>query len=152
MSGKKKRTPAEVLRAIEEQRWKDEAARIAALSDAEVDAEIRADGGDPQAIRARGKAFVDQLLAPREEPGWRERAKAKLEAVRALADKWDAPRPRLSRKEIEQRIEAARHDARFAQPVAALFRKRSMEESSDEELLEMLDEIELLRRLADEKE
>jgi Uma2 family endonuclease len=33
------------------------------MSDAELDAQIRADGGDPAAIRARGRTFLFRLLA-----------------------------------------------------------------------------------------
>lgn len=36
-----------------------------AMSDEEVDAEIRAHGGDPEAIGQRGAAFVAELLAKR---------------------------------------------------------------------------------------
>jgi hypothetical protein len=71
-----------------------------------------------------------------------------LEAARAAAS--DAPRAaRLPRGELVARVEAARKDPRFAQPVAVAFHKRSLEQSTDDELAAMLDAIELLKALAE---
>jgi hypothetical protein len=48
------------------------------------------------------------------------------------------------------RIDRARNDPRFTAPVAALFRSKTPEASTDEELQALLDQIELLAKLEDE--
>jgi hypothetical protein len=76
----------------------------------------------------------------------------KVEDFRAVAAaKRTAPREKLSREELWKRVESARNDPRFAAPVAALFRSKTPEASTDEELQALLDQIELLAKLADAK-
>jgi hypothetical protein len=71
--------------------------------------------------------------------------------AKALARASSAPRtPRdLSRDALLARLEVARLDPRFAAPLAAAFRNRTAEASTDEELAALLDEIEQLKRIAD---
>jgi len=59
---KKKRTPEEAWKALEKIAVQDEAERVAELSDAELDAELRAEGFDPPRVRARGAAIADELM------------------------------------------------------------------------------------------
>ena len=142
----KKRSPEEILRAIEQTEADADLAEIAAMSPGELDAKIRAEGGDPVAIGERGARLAEELLARRKRLRWQ--AKAHGEMGRALAKMKEAPKtPKLPRAELLARIEAARTDLRFRAPVAAAFRKRTAEESSDEELARLLDEIEMLRKL-----
>ena len=73
---------------------------------------------------------------------------ARLDAFRALAAEQRArPREKLSRRDLLDRLGAARKDPRFDAPVAALFRDKSPEASTDDELWALLDQIELLAKL-----
>jgi hypothetical protein len=68
MSSKKKLSPDEAWDALEAASLEEEAARITALSDADLDRELGRHGLDPKAIRARGAAIGKRLAAAREEP------------------------------------------------------------------------------------
>jgi hypothetical protein len=59
---KRKRTPEELVQAIERMADDDEAERIAELGEKDLDREIREAGGDPEGIAARGQALVDRLV------------------------------------------------------------------------------------------
>jgi hypothetical protein len=143
---KKKRSPAELLRAIQRTEEDDDLAEVAAMSASELDASIRAEGGDPKAIGERGARLAEELLARRKRLRWTAKARGNTESALAKMDA--APRtPKLPRAELLARIEAARSDGRFKAPLAAAFRKRTAEESTDEELRRLLDEIEMLRTL-----
>jgi hypothetical protein len=150
---KKKRTPQEVVRAIEEQALVDEQERVKNLSDAGVDAEIRGAGGDPEGIASRAEAFVAKLKEKRRAE-WEASARDKLDAARSVLSKREA-RPGvaktrgLTRQELIERIEAARNDPRYTQKIAVAFRDRKLDESTDEQLEAMLDSIEDLVRLDD---
>jgi len=147
MSGKEqKRSAEDVLRAIDQIDADDDLAAIEAMAPADLDASIRASGGDPDAIGARGARLAEELLARRKRLRWQ--AKAHGDMASALAKMNEAPRtPKLPRGELLARVEAARDDARFRAPIAAAFRKRTADESTDEELRGLLDEIEMLRKL-----
>jgi hypothetical protein len=142
----KKRTDVELWDALEKMADDDELERVMNMTDAEVAEEIRANGGDPDAIGQRGQALANRLM--REQ--WQKAAKAKLEAARAVLDK---PGPRkargLSRDDLLKRIEIARSDPRLGGSIAVAFHKRTLDESSDAELEAMLDSIEDLVRLED---
>jgi hypothetical protein len=56
-----RRTPEDTLDVIEESADSDEAERILALSDSALDQELRAEGFDPKAVRARGAALAARL-------------------------------------------------------------------------------------------
>jgi hypothetical protein len=131
------------LRAIEESEWVDELEEIEALSSEEVDARIRAEGGDPEAIGAAGKAFAEAQLAKRKATlAMHER----LEAFRTEA----AARrrgPALPRAALLARLEGARVDPRFAAPVAMMFRQKTAEASTDAELQALVESIDLLSKL-----
>jgi hypothetical protein len=144
-----KRDPVALWRALQEQAMEDELAEIEAMSDEELDAHIRANGGDPEAIRASGAAFVKELLAAREANAWRQAVAKKNEAARAIVDE-KKKGPKLSRDELLSRLRRARNDPRFAEPVAALFHGKSEQASTDEELQALIDQIELLAKLDEE--
>jgi hypothetical protein len=139
----RKRDGLELLRALEESEAMDDLEEIEALSDEELDARIRAAGGDPEAIRARGKAFAGAQLA-------------KSEASRVMLERLEAFRveaarkrggPALPRAALLERLEQARRDPRFATPVAMLFRQKSAEASTDAELQALVESLELLSKL-----
>jgi hypothetical protein len=144
----RKRSDLELLKAIRDGEADDDVAEIMAMSEAELDAYIRANGGDPDAIGAAGEALAKEMLAKHERNA---PVHARLDAFRALAAEQRArPREKLSRGDLLDRLEAARKDPRFDAPVAALFRDKSPEASTDEELWALLDQIELLAKLEDE--
>jgi hypothetical protein len=142
MATKKPRTDAETFDLLQADAELD---RIKHLTSSEVQAEIRADGGDPKGIGARGAALAAKLLAER-GLDWKTRANARKESLGKAVGAWPSFAG-LSRDELRARVQAARTDARFAAPVVAAFRKRNEEEASDDELRALLEEIEVLRRL-----
>jgi len=142
MSTKKPKTDAEVFDQLHADAELD---RIKHLTPDEVSAEIRADGGDPEAIGARGAALAAKLLAER-ALDWKTRAARRKEAMDRSIGEWPSFKA-LSRPELLARIHTARSDARFSAPVVAAFRKRGEEDVSDDELRAILEEIEVVRRL-----
>jgi len=141
---KRTRTPEETWDAIRRQAESDEIDRFLKMTRAEVDASLRAQGHDPAAVRAEGGAFVKKLRADQDRLAWQK------EAVEGLAKEQArlAARPPkyagLPRRELLERVTAARANPRFAQPVAVLFRNRKAEETSEEELRAILEEIDAL--------
>ncbi|MGO9000285.1 MAG: hypothetical protein ACLQVI_43720 [Polyangiaceae bacterium] len=135
-------------KAIKEAEIQDDVDEVLAMSDAELDAFISAHGGDPAKLRADGEALAKELDARRDRLAWHDEMDKKLGDFRATAAELRAaPREKLSRDELMSRIQRARTDSRFAAPVAALFRKKTPEASTDEELQALLDQIELLAKL-----
>jgi hypothetical protein len=57
----KKRTPAQAWDALENMAFDDEVDRVLALSDEQLDAELKESGLDPQRVRERGQALGEQL-------------------------------------------------------------------------------------------
>jgi hypothetical protein len=143
--------PSALWKSLKEGEALDDVEEVLAMSDSELDAYLTAHGGDPARIRASGEALAKELDARRDRLAWHGDMHKKLDAVRATAAaKRAAPREKLSRAELVARIERARTDARFAAPVAALFRSKTPEASTDDELQALLDQIELLATLEDE--
>ncbi|MDD5308693.1 MAG: hypothetical protein PHU25_15355 [Deltaproteobacteria bacterium] len=119
-----------------------------AYSEEDVDAAIRAAGGDPDAIGREGKDLGAQLLE-RNRLAWQEEARRRLLSARSAISP-AADRPRLPKSEMLRQIDLARRDPRLSAPVVAAFRKRKPEEANEDELHELLAEIEMLRQLASE--
>jgi hypothetical protein len=145
MSSKKndppRRTPEELWKALEELADTDEAERIHALSDEDLDAELRADGLDPTNVRAEGSAFVKALFDRRD----RETAAARaIEAREARLEARAARRGTLSRDELVTRIGLAAHDPRLEEKMAVGFRNRDTAAATVAELESMLEEMEEL--------
>jgi hypothetical protein len=143
MSGDAKKDPAALWRTLKEQEIEDDIEEISAMSDEELDRHIASEGGDPAAIRARGKALGERLAA--EQEAWKTETMEKLEALRAEAASL-RQQPRLTRAELLARLDAARNDPRFEEPVATLFQKKAPEASTDEELQTLVDAIALLSK------
>jgi hypothetical protein len=138
---KAKPTASEVVDAIWEMHLDDELERIATISDADLDAEVRALGGDPTGIRNRGAAFALGEIA-RIEKREKSQKQATERLTRALEARDKAPKtPALPRAELLARIELAMKRPNFAQPMKMAFKKRKREEASDEELRSLLDAI-----------
>jgi hypothetical protein len=144
----KKQTPASLWKAIKESEIQADVDEVLAMSDAELDAYLTAHGGDPEEIRAAGEALAKELDARADRLAWHGEMHQKLDDFRAVAAATRAAsRPKLARRELLDRIALSRADARFAAPVAALFRDKKPEASTDEELQALLDQIELLAKL-----
>jgi hypothetical protein len=149
MSKPAKRKAGETLDAIFEMHLDDELERIAAMSDEDLDAEVRALGGDPEGIRNRGAAFVTKERA-RIESLSKLRADAASRLARALEAKNNAPKtPALPRKELLARIDKAMSRPTFGAQVALAFKNRKRETASDEELRSFLDTIAELEAIAE---
>jgi hypothetical protein len=155
MAETRKRTAGETLDALrrlaKDDRLDDALADTRSKTDDEIARAIEAEGGDAKGIGERGAALAARLLERRERlSGWQERAAAALAKATARARQLPRTPPSLGRAELERRLSIARADPRFTAPVAAAFRNRSAEESTDEELAALLDEIEILKGLARE--
>ncbi|MGO8995143.1 MAG: hypothetical protein ACLQVI_17650 [Polyangiaceae bacterium] len=138
-----KRDGAALYRALQEQEALDDLDEIEAMSDEQLDQYVTANGGDPKAIRARGKAHAEAML---ERSTANQAVLERLEAFReqAAAHRSGPPLPRVA---LLARLETARQDPRFAAPVAMLFQKKTAEACTDAELQALVDSIELLAKL-----
>jgi hypothetical protein len=72
--------PDEAWDALEKMALDDEAERVGALSDEEIDAELASEGLDPKALRARGAALAAKLKAAVPAPVVELGVKARLPA------------------------------------------------------------------------
>jgi hypothetical protein len=136
---KKKRSAEELWRVLEDEAASDEMERIGKLSSKEVDDELRAAGIDPDRVGAAGAAYADRMNARRDRElhpaNELERAKARLRARTAR-------RGKMSRSELQGRIDALRNDPALPAPARVLFRNKTEEEASDAELESLLSELE----------
>lgn len=135
-------------RTLREQRVMDDLDEIAAMSPEELDADIRANGGDPDKIAAAGVALVKKLTEDRARLAWHRASEARLERFREEAAA-SATREKLPRATLLARLEAVRNDPRFSTQVGAAFQNKTFEESTDQELQTLVDQIELLAKLED---
>jgi hypothetical protein len=136
-----KRTPEEVWKAITRQAEEDEIDRFLAMSDEEVDAELRAHGGDPAEIRRAGAKLAEKLAADRDRLAWQYEAAAGLAREQAKLEARPKKYDGVPRAKLEELLAAARKSPRFPQPIAVMFRNRKPEEASDDELRALLEEI-----------
>lgn len=138
-------TDEELLASLEKAHAED--VLSSAYSTEEVVASIRADGGDPEGIGQRGVAFVKQLLDKR-RLAWQEAARQKLKAAGPLfIDKKKSARGNAPKEMLLSEMLRARQDPVTGASVNAMFRNRSPEEISTEELQGMLEDIEDLKQL-----
>ena len=117
-----------------------------AVTDAEVDQELREAGGDPAEIVKQGRAVVAQLLE-RRRLAWQDEARKKLAAQRALLQP-SARRAQRTRPQLLAEIQRVRTDPALRGTAAMAFHKRKPEETSGEELEQMLEEFEMLKKLS----
>ena len=66
MNEKKARTAAETWNKVQAMGIDDDLEDISSMTDAEIDAELEAAGGDPKAIGERGRELAARLIASRE--------------------------------------------------------------------------------------
>jgi hypothetical protein len=145
------RGPVALWQAIQDSAIDDELEEITSMSDKELDGYIAANGGDPAKLRASGSALAKELFERRERLAWQGDMEKKVAAFQATAAAARAaPKEKLSRAQLLARIDVARTDPRFTAPVAALFRQKTAEASTDEELEALLEQIALLAKLEEE--
>jgi len=135
---KKSLTEQQLLERLDESLAKD--VLTDAYSPDEVNAAIRAAGGDPAALGQRGAELVKQLLKER-RLSWREAAKQSLAETQSVSD--DADLATLSREQLLRAIEEARKEPSLSGVVGA-FHKRKPEQASQEELRALLSEMRTL--------
>jgi hypothetical protein len=139
---RKERTEAELWKALE------------ALGDDPLDPSVpretldralRDAGVDPEAVRARGAALVSKL---KEEHrlAWQEEARRRRDAMTLRAKKVVVPSD-TPREEVLRRLNDLRRNPKFGAPILTAFHKRKPEESSDEDLRRLLEDVEELRAL-----
>lgn len=116
--------------------------------EAAVDDELRELGVEPIALAKRGADFVSNLLE-QERLSWQTRARERGDRMGALASHVVAA-VELGRSAILQRLDELRSSGSTSgYAVAAAFRKRKPEESSDDELRALLEDMEALRAIED---
>jgi hypothetical protein len=110
-----------------------------------LDQTLRGGGVDPDALRKRGAELVAKL---REEHrlSWQAEARRRRDAMGHRATKMTVP-PGTPRAEMLGRLNDLRSNPKFGAPVMTAFHKRKPEESSDEDLRMLLEDIEELRAL-----
>jgi hypothetical protein len=140
----KKQTDAELFDALAAEA---ELVRIGALSKSDLKGELGAAGFDPDAVGRRGAELAQKLLAKRAgvAGGWKDAARAKRDAMRAKVGTLPSFAT-MARSELLALVQAARTDARYGAVIAS-FHKRGDEEATDEELRDLLEQIEAVRRL-----
>lgn len=147
--GTKPKDEVEALRLFTESLAAESVTEQASIAD--VDQDLRDAGGDPEAIGMRGAALVQELLEKR-RLDWQVQARAKQAALseRNAARKAER-RPRGTRTQMLASINEYRSDPTMGNAVSVSFRKRLPEASSDDELAELLDELELLHEMKNDK-
>lgn len=148
----RKRNDAETWVAIENARADEHARELLAMSGEEVDRELEGAGLDPAAVRVQGEALVAKLRERHARLGWQAGAREKLDRVREIAQQRRGKYASLPRAVLLARIAAAKNDARFAGQVAMMFHKRGEGESSDEDLAEILEKLDVLGAIADDED
>jgi hypothetical protein len=130
-------------RSVEEQQADQDLEEILAMSDEEIDRELIAMGSDPKAIRAKGAAMARAASERNARYALHHAMRNRVEGLAQGAT--STPRP--PRAELLARIKVAAGNPKFARPAAAMFRKKSAEDCTDEELAMLLEQLELLAKL-----
>ena len=117
-----------------------------AYSDEEISAHIKALGGDPVTIGQRGAELAQRLLDSR-RLAWMPAARKQREFMEQITRARTSRAQRRSRPELEEALVAARADSELYPRIEGFWRKRRPEESTDEELAELVEEIESLKLL-----
>jgi hypothetical protein len=118
------------------------------LPEAAVDEELKAMGIDPALLAKRGREFV--VKAKEEERlSWQKHAQERRNQLQARASKAAGTKvAAMDRKAILGRLDELRaNDSNVGTAIRMAARKRKPEESTDEELRALLDEMETLRAL-----
>ncbi len=116
------------------------------MPDAEVDATLRDMGVDPKALAAGGRQ-LGRALGDKKRLAWQDAARTKQKALRRIA----ASAPvvgEMNREEMLARLDELRaEDPVLGTAIKAAARKRKPEESTDEDLRSLLEDMEALRAI-----
>lgn len=116
-----------------------------------VEVEIRRLGLSPEALANRGSEFVAQVRE-QERLSWQARALEKRAQLEARVLRVKVP-SNMSRQAALDRINELRaSDSKVGAAIRLAARKRKPEESTDEELRDLLEEMEMLRAIEDGEE
>lgn len=119
------------------------------LPEALVDEELRAMGVDPSELATRASEFAARAKDA-ERLSWQAQAEERRARLQALASKATSSLPaRMDRKEMLARLDALRAAPSVGSSIKMAARKRKPEESSDDELRALLEEMEALRSIED---
>lgn len=138
------------LKRTDDQLWAalaklDEDVLDRALPNEQVDQALRDEGLAPEKVRATGAAFIAQLLDGA-RLGWMTSAATAQAAMKARAVR-TGRFAGLGRDELLAQLGAKQRRAPSEGAVAVMFRKRKPEESSDDDLRELLEDIEIAESL-----
>jgi len=112
----------------------------------QVASQLRQLGLDPDKLAATGRA-VGADLAERERLAWREKAQRRRDELRRSAATAKVP-PDMDREAMIARLDELRAvDLEVGTAIRAAARKRRAEESSDEDLRSLLEDMEALRAI-----
>ena len=116
----------------------------------DIDDELRADGADPRRVGRRFSTLVKNKLDEHRRLAWRDRARANMDRVaRVLAKVPSEPAPR-NKAEALAMLSRLRTDARAGGLVSAAFRKKSPTESTEEEILALVDDVRKFLAISDD--
>lgn len=110
-----------------------------------LDRTVRSAGVDPDTLRTRGAELVSNLQEEH-RLAWQAEARRRRDAMGHRATKMTVS-PGTPRVEVLRRLNDLRLNPKFGAPVTTAFHKRKPEESSDEDLRMLLEDIEELRAL-----
>ena len=116
--------------------------------EAAIDAELAELGIDAVALAKRGSEIAE-ALREQERLSWQRRARVRADRMKDIAARVQAPAS-LERAAILQRLEELRVGPP-GQTIAAAFRKRRAEESTDAELRALLEDMEALRAISEDE-
>ncbi|MFO0683941.1 MAG: hypothetical protein U0234_17950 [Sandaracinus sp.] len=112
-----------------------------------VDGALRAMGLDPAAVRARGRALGVTAMEKKRR-GWMDEARARIEQMKTTA-KATTDYLSMSKQMLLAELERWRQHPSVGGEVRAAFRNRRPEESSEDDLRSLLEEIERVAAMHD---
>jgi hypothetical protein len=149
VTDKKQRTADDILDAIDRMEALEDFEDVKAMSDEEIAQEIRAAGGDPEAIGRQGAALAKRLLERRRRLlAWEERALGVIERARTAPEAMST----AVAADARSRLDAARADRRYASWIAAALGDRGPAACSDQEVVALAGELDELERIFAETE
>lgn len=122
------------------------------LPEAVLDEELKEMGMDPLSLAKRGAEFVAKLKEE-ERLSWQARARVRRAELQARASRAAPPVPaNMNRGAVLARLDELRTaDPNVGAAIKMAARKRKPEQSTDEELRALLEEMEALRSIEEDK-
>jgi len=118
------------------------------IPDEVLDAMVRAEGGDPDAIANRTRSLVE-AETERRRLNWQDEARKRRDQLMRRASAGRRSREGMSTDELLAEIEALKSDPKLQEPIALAARKRKPGEAPNaEELRMLLEDLDQLKALA----